>query len=263
MSFDGSSGSIAIANTLSVSSTFTVEAWARTSSSSATQAIVGSGALGFSLEFKPGFIHSAIGSGTAVLNGSADAKFAYKTNTWYHIVETVSAGAYEIYVNGVQIGSGVYTGTALLANPANVFKIGQNGATDWFAGSLDEVAIYGGVLSPQAVTAHWAEGAATVLNDVQTLYDKAGNPTSVSDDRYIAGRPSTCPIQKIAQRSSGTCAGRALVTGCGSKSVTRLPPSRSWRGTDATTTLTWRIGGLARCRSVACCCRESRRQGCT
>ena len=195
MTFAGS-GWITVPN-LAISGTFSVEAWVKATNSSATYAIVGSNTSGFTLKLTPedsttgAMIHTNIGSGTAALNSTADAKFAWKPGVWYHIAETViggTAGSYQIYVDGVQVGSGVFSGTPVLADSTHTLTIGANGEGGGYKlkGTLDEVAVYSGALSPQAVAAHYAEGAAAVNNDVRSLYDAAGNPTSVSDNTFLA-----------------------------------------------------------------------------
>jgi len=231
MSFNGSSGSIAINSGLALSGSFTVEAWVKTTSATAKQAIVGSGSYGFALELAPATatnpieIHSAIGTGGAWLNSAADAEFEYAPGAWYHIVETVGGGNFEIYVNGIQIGSGVYVGTALLADGSHALRIGQDGnASAHWAGSIDEVAVYAGVLSPGAIEAHWAEGAATVLNDVQTLYDDSGNPTSVTDDTYLAN-------EGFEYGTGGNNAGWTLGSSATIYQATSLPDASVHSGT--------------------------------
>jgi len=75
---------------------------------------------------------------------------------WHHVVSTrtMTTGALQLYVDGVSAGSA--TGSkASLTSPANIsFGRIQTG-NNYFAGSLDEIAVYNTALSPAAVTAHY------------------------------------------------------------------------------------------------------------
>jgi hypothetical protein len=104
-----------------------------------------------------------LGNGSGYLagwNGAAGSVGGVPlANTWYHLV-----GAYDgasstgyIYVNGVQVKSNAVTGFAV--NNAATFNIADRGDGAPFAGRVDEVAVYTGVLSASRVQAHYAAGA--------------------------------------------------------------------------------------------------------
>ena len=80
-------------------------------------------------------------------------------NTWYHLVGAYdgASGTGYIYVNGVQVKSNAVSGLA--QNSAATFNIGDRGDGAPFAGRVDEVAVYTGVLSASRVQAHYAAGA--------------------------------------------------------------------------------------------------------
>jgi hypothetical protein len=81
-------------------------------------------------------------------------------NTWYHLVGEYdgAAGVGYIYLNGVQVKSNSVAGLA--QNAAATFNIGDRGDGAPFAGRVDEVAVYSGLLSAARVHAHYAAGAA-------------------------------------------------------------------------------------------------------
>jgi hypothetical protein len=81
-----------------------------------------------------------------------------QTNTWYHLVGAYdgAAGNGFVYVNGVQVKSAAVSGLA--QNSAATFNIGDRGDGAPWAGRIDEVAVYTGVLSPARVAAHFYAG---------------------------------------------------------------------------------------------------------
>jgi hypothetical protein len=80
-------------------------------------------------------------------------------NTWYHLVGEFdgSAGNGYVYINGVQVKSAAVSGLA--NNTAATFNIGDRGDGAPFAGRVDEVAVYSGVLSAGRIAAHYSAGA--------------------------------------------------------------------------------------------------------
>ena len=83
----------------------------------------------------------------------------YGDGLWHHVVfaRTRTSGALQLYVDGVSVGSATGS-TVSLTSPTNInFGRIQTG-TFYFAGSLDEVAVYSTALSQAAVTAHFDAG---------------------------------------------------------------------------------------------------------
>lgn len=81
-----------------------------------------------------------------------------QANTWYHLVGEFdgAAGNGYIYINGVQVKSAAVVGLA--NNAAATFNIGDRGDGAPFAGRVDEVAVYSGVLSASRIAAHYNAG---------------------------------------------------------------------------------------------------------
>jgi hypothetical protein len=81
---------------------------------------------------------------------------------WTHLVYTCSPSAgWSVYLNGVR--SGPYDESGWLRNTSEPFRIGASvpGAAsynDFFDGSIDEVAVYGTVLSASNILAHYEAG---------------------------------------------------------------------------------------------------------
>ena len=86
-----------------ISGSFTVEAWARPASPTATLTILSTrNDFGFDMKFQDGnLIHGDIGTASSWLTTTANAAFNYRAGEWYHIAYCVGGGSYEIYVNGL------------------------------------------------------------------------------------------------------------------------------------------------------------------
>lgn len=86
----------------------------------------------------------------------------YNDGNWHHVVFTRirSSGAMNLYADGASAGSA--TGpTASLTSPASIdFGRIQTG-TNYFAGSIDEVAVYGSALSSSTASDHYKAGKGT------------------------------------------------------------------------------------------------------
>lgn len=120
--------------------------------------------LGNSSGYLPGW-NGAAGS----FGGAAQA------NTWYHLVGQFdgAAGMGYAYVNGVQVKSAAVTGLA--NNTAATFNIGDRGDGAPFAGRVDEVAVYTGVLSASRIKAHYY-----AAQPPQIIVTRSGNTLNLS-----------------------------------------------------------------------------------
>ena len=80
----------------------------------------------------------------------------YNNGAWHHVVFTrnKTTGALLLYIDGVAQGSATGS-TASLTAAANInFGRIQSGG-NFYAGSMDEIAVYNVVLTPAIVTAHY------------------------------------------------------------------------------------------------------------
>ena len=86
-----------------------------------------------------------------------------QANTWYYLVGQFdgAAGNGYAYVNGLLVKSNVVSGLA--NNMAATFNIGDRGDGAPFAGRVDEVAVYSGVLSADRIKAHYNAGAPPII----------------------------------------------------------------------------------------------------
>jgi hypothetical protein len=80
----------------------------------------------------------------------------YNDGNWHHVVFTrvKASGAITLYVDGVSVASG--TGNTTSETSPTTITFGRiNGATNYFAGTLDEVAIYNSALNATTVSNHY------------------------------------------------------------------------------------------------------------
>jgi hypothetical protein len=94
---------------------------------------------------------------TIVSGGST----SYKDGNWHHVVFTRnrSAGAMTLYIDGAQsstLASGGSTNVLDGLSNLNIGRVQRNG--NYFAGQIDEVAVYASVLGAQAVSSHYQAG---------------------------------------------------------------------------------------------------------
>ena len=73
-------------------------------------------------------------------------------NTWTHLATTYDGAALRLFVNGVQVSTRPTAGPMTVSNGA--LRIGGNGVwPEWFAGLIDEVRVYGRVLTAAEIQA--------------------------------------------------------------------------------------------------------------
>ena len=77
----------------------------------------------------------------------------------YHVVGTYDGTTQRLYVNGTQVASAALTG-AITANTTSVYIGSWNGTSEFFQGTIDEVAIYGAALTATQVGNHRTAGSA-------------------------------------------------------------------------------------------------------
>ena len=81
--------------------------------------------------------------------------YTFNANQWYNLTETVGNGFENVYVNGALVGQAALSGTPLFIRPdASYFAVGgpSNGGY-WFDGTMDDLAVYNSVLTPDQILA--------------------------------------------------------------------------------------------------------------
>ncbi|GAA4204039.1 LamG-like jellyroll fold domain-containing protein [Microbispora amethystogenes] len=89
---------------------------------------------------------------------------SYNNGQWHHMVATQGPGGMKLYVDGTVAGTNPQTGAE---NFTGYWRVGGDNLNSWpnqptsnnFAGQIDEVAVYGGVLTDAQVATHWQKGS--------------------------------------------------------------------------------------------------------
>ena len=146
--------------------TFTVEAWVRPERAKAHQIFFSTGTYGFQLGLRQNpdgtrYITIDTGNGHNWW-GNWGAEFPYRIGRWLHVVVYYGPVVGAVYVNGsIIIGlPNIWSGSPLLFAPGHpVIVGGQTGnPATWFAGQIDEVAVYTYGLPGDRVLAHYQAG---------------------------------------------------------------------------------------------------------
>jgi hypothetical protein len=166
---------------------------------------------------------------------SAVSSGTYNDNLWHHVVvtRTQATGSLLIYVDGAQVGTATVN-TRLLDDQTQL-NFGRMGfGANYYAGVLDEVAVYTGVLSAQTVTNHYQLGSspagdlagptggsvdATGLVGTGSRYSTSPNLSIVfsagtdPSGLIATGRTLTRATATLTAGTCGTYGSYALVTG--------------------------------------------------
>ena len=196
---DGSSGAITVGNVsaLAFQSAFSVEAWVNFSSNTAPRPIAGKvewatkqGWVVFCDANAIRFVASNA-SGTVFDVTTPNATYA---NGWHHVVGTwdgtSQANGVQLAVDGIVVRTGTAVNGAPSANGAS-FVIGAADGAAAFAGTIDEVAVYGYALSAPQIANHYALRSATIAGSGPgSVHDEmAGNLTGTIAGGISLGQP--------------------------------------------------------------------------
>jgi hypothetical protein len=160
VSFDGTTGiGLGPHITTSDPNTFTLECWFRASTVAGAQALIsldsGEPVLrlnGNQLAALASYVANICNSGTTVI----------VPNTTYHGVWTKSAAINHLYLNGVDVTSNVTDAQFGAMSTTAVLTVGQeahsSGGASYFAGVIDEVAVYDFALTAAQVASNYRNG---------------------------------------------------------------------------------------------------------
>jgi hypothetical protein len=158
VTFDGISQRVTIgASTITGTDNWTLECWVKCASWAGNKSAVSfgvGGTNGAHIWFQAGAPRGLNAAG----GGLTDAAAALSINTWYHVVLRRLTGTNSVWVNGTQYDPGT-NNTATHVAPGASSEIGDSGAANWFAGTIDEAAFYTTPLSAARILAHYNKGA--------------------------------------------------------------------------------------------------------
>lgn len=140
---------------------------------------------------------------------------AYNDGNWHHVVATwdytTTANHVILYVDGVSVKTGTASAGDIEQNAATIFRVATYGdaSTLFFAGHLDEIAVYRSALTATQVAAHYR---ASVWVDVTTDVRQANGISiryGMSDGRPQTHLATSGEAQFVLDNSTGNSAGLA------------------------------------------------------
>jgi subtilisin family serine protease len=160
VSFDGTNDNVKVPSSASLqfTSSLSLEAWIKPTSlpTSGKFASILTKAESYSLQFNgPRLEFTIMQSGVRQRLQAAEG--AITAGQTYHVVGTYDGTTQRLYINGNLVASTALSGSA--TTNTNVLYIGSwNSAEEFFKGTIDEPAVYGSVLSPSRIAAHYEAG---------------------------------------------------------------------------------------------------------
>ncbi|MGY1606527.1 PKD domain-containing protein [Geodermatophilus sp. SYSU D00700] len=164
--FNGTSaGSLATQTAVVSPQVFTVEAWFQTTSSAGGKIVgFGNARTGLSTLYDRHVYMDAQGRVSfGVYNGAGQTittSGAYNDGRWHHVAGSLGPAGLSLYVDGQLVGR---RADVVRADPiTGYWRVGGDrswaSGLDWFAGQIDEVAVYPTALSAERVAAHDSAG---------------------------------------------------------------------------------------------------------
>jgi hypothetical protein len=192
VSFDGVNDFVRVptAETLSPTTRVSLEAWIKPTSLPTAGSFVSilTKPESYSLQFNgPKLEFTIIQNGTRKRLQVASG--AIVTGQTYQVVGTYDGTTQRLYINGTQVASTALSGAITTNN--NALYVGSWGGTEeFFKGTIDEPAVYAGVLSAARVSAHYS--AATSGSVTTSLHSSAPTltPSAVPVSYSIASEPT-------------------------------------------------------------------------
>jgi hypothetical protein len=161
VSFDGTNDFVQVPSSsgLQLTSSISLEAWIKPTSlpTSGNFVSILTKPDSYSLQFNgPRLEFTIIQSG--VRKRLLAAEGAIVAGHTYHVVGTYDGTTQRLYINGNQVASTALSGPAT-TNTNPLFVGTWNGVEEFFKGTIDEPAVYGSVLSPSRIAAHYEAGS--------------------------------------------------------------------------------------------------------
>jgi len=196
VSLDGVDDSVSVASSSALSPTqkVTVEAWVRPDALPATgsYATLVAKRSSYYLQLSGPRLEFGVyqSGGRRRLYAPAGA---LSVGTTSHVVGVYDGSSMKVYVNGVEVASAAQTGA--VSTTSNGLQIGSwTTSTEFFDGTVDEVAVYPGALSANRVSAHYNLGtsASTVMHLLTVLLQGGGSGSVTSTPVGIKCPSATC-----------------------------------------------------------------------
>jgi hypothetical protein len=195
--FNGSTGKVALPNR-ALTAAWTAEAWVNTTvakQQSFFSNYTGSAGTYCGLDVNgKAFLYMPTAAPT--LLAAAGANLA--DGAWHHIAITNDGATTTMYVDGALIRTGAMTHAVEAATPAAIGFGG--GVADYFAGTLDDVALYPVALTPAQIAQHSALRTASLIPAV--VDDGVITGDLIQDGRISETEARARGLAKLAERSA-------------------------------------------------------------
>ena len=164
-------------------------------------------------------------------NNAAKATIAasgpYRDGQWHHVMATVGPGGMRLYVDGAQAASSSATATAAYTG---YFRVGYDNLSGWpnapssnfFNGTLDEVAAYSTTLTATDAINHWTAG-----NLNRSVWPTASGSTRchnlrLAEKSRLAGDPRRRLFPSVFRLASAASRSQVALLGAGERRPERL-----------------------------------------
>ncbi len=157
---------------------------------------------------------------------------AYNDGDWHHLVATQGTAGMQLHVDGVRVAE---NGQSLAADYSGYWRLGGDNLSGWdarpssdyFAGSLDEAAVYSRVLGAAEISEHFTKGAGVAANQPPT----ANFTWEVTSDLEVS-------FNDDSSDADGSIVSREWTFGDGATSSATNPTHTYASGGEYTVTLT-------------------------
>lgn len=170
---------------LDLGNTLSIEVWVKRARSGAIyEQFVNKGTGAYALQF---YNNDRVYIVRGDIIEVAHSSITITDTNWHHIVGTKDASGGKVYIDGVDVT--VADTNATLTDNANALIIGayRTGASEFFQGSIDEVAVYSTALSAARVLAHYSAGAGSVTHQGTLAVSGAGTLAQTGADSLAGG----------------------------------------------------------------------------
>ncbi|MEY3566316.1 MAG: hypothetical protein RLZ19_330, partial [Actinomycetota bacterium] len=248
-SFNGTTSRILVAdNTTWQTPSLTAEAWIRpgtqTSSFSTVVARADSGtARNWHLDVtQAGQLFAWVG-GTTVISASG----LIQANVWQHVALTFDGSNVRLYWNGALVGSTATVGVDVSSVPAPI-SIGARNTTasNFFTGSISNVAVYGSALPASRIQTHVQAGglaANTVTTPSVVVGDNSATLTWTAPT-FVTGTVTGYEIQSAPRVTGGLSSNTSVWTTVDASTSTSTALTRTITGLAANTGYSFRLRAL-------------------
>ena len=160
VALDGATGTVSVphSSSLDVGDTFTIEAWVKRGSFGAPdyQAIASQGSGAWMLAFNA---YNRLVLRQPKVGDVAISTASVTDTGWHYVAATKNGSSVHLYIDGVDLTGAPASRT--LGNNSLPLLIGQSSGNSFWNGSLDDIALYSGELSPADIAAHYNKGTVT------------------------------------------------------------------------------------------------------